>query len=332
MTSSHQEPAERSKQPIRTRYLSHVTGYQPIRDYYLFQGEKLRDLCRGDLDLLREVDRDEDEEDEEDELEELEEWRRLEEGREVSGEVASGPSLDHCKIITLIFYREQEPTETSKQPIRTRYLGHVTGYQPIKDQYFLIRSASVSSGESNTAEGWRVSGTDRITSKQPIRTRYLGHVTGYQGPVFPDSVGSWRVERAGHDLHQHTLNTHTRTITHSHNHTHTHSHPLTHNHTSPPSVIVPEIHFLDQVPGPLIASSPPQPFYHTSLETRPVQTEPSKNRPKQVNNQSDELFTSRDWLSANQGPVFPDVCIVCASYLLLEPIVFLFVCFLKVSS
>eukprot|EP00116_Pleurobrachia_bachei_P016076 sb/3476338/ len=31
----------------------------------------------------------------------------------------------------------QEPTDTSKQPIRTRYLGHVTGYQPISDQYFL---------------------------------------------------------------------------------------------------------------------------------------------------------------------------------------------------
>eukprot|EP00116_Pleurobrachia_bachei_P017530 sb/3477792/ len=30
--------------------------------------------------------------------------------------------------------------ETSKQPIRTRHLGHVTGYQPIRDQYFLVRS------------------------------------------------------------------------------------------------------------------------------------------------------------------------------------------------
>eukprot|EP00116_Pleurobrachia_bachei_P016842 sb/3477104/ len=30
----------------------------------------------------------------------------------------------------------QEPTDTSKQPIRTRYLGHVIGYQPIRDQYF----------------------------------------------------------------------------------------------------------------------------------------------------------------------------------------------------
>eukprot|EP00116_Pleurobrachia_bachei_P016332 sb/3476594/ len=33
-----------------------------------------------------------------------------------------------------------EPTETSKQPIRTRYLGHVAGYQPIREQYFLIWS------------------------------------------------------------------------------------------------------------------------------------------------------------------------------------------------
>ena len=38
----------------------------------------------------------------------------------------------------------QEPTEFRKQPIRTRYSGHVTGYQPIRDQYFLIRSVPVS--------------------------------------------------------------------------------------------------------------------------------------------------------------------------------------------
>eukprot|EP00116_Pleurobrachia_bachei_P005366 sb/3465628/ len=34
----------------------------------------------------------------------------------------------------------QEPTDTSKQPVTTRCLGHVTGYQPFRDQYFLIRS------------------------------------------------------------------------------------------------------------------------------------------------------------------------------------------------
>eukprot|EP00116_Pleurobrachia_bachei_P004041 sb/3464303/ len=33
----------------------------------------------------------------------------------------------------------QEPTETNKQPIRTHYLGHMIGYQPIRDQYLLIR-------------------------------------------------------------------------------------------------------------------------------------------------------------------------------------------------
>eukprot|EP00116_Pleurobrachia_bachei_P007584 sb/3467846/ len=34
---------------------------------------------------------------------------------------------------------DSEDIETSKQPIRTPYLGHVTGYQPIRDQYFLSR-------------------------------------------------------------------------------------------------------------------------------------------------------------------------------------------------
>ena len=37
---------------------------------------------------------------------------------------------------------DQRPTETSKQQIRARYLGHVTGYQPIRDQYFMVRSVA----------------------------------------------------------------------------------------------------------------------------------------------------------------------------------------------
>ena len=40
----------------------------------------------------------------------------------------------------------QEPT-SSKKPIRTRYLGQVTGYQPIRDQYFLIRSVPAQNTE-----------------------------------------------------------------------------------------------------------------------------------------------------------------------------------------
>eukprot|EP00116_Pleurobrachia_bachei_P009775 sb/3470037/ len=38
---------------------------------------------------------------------------------------------------------------TSKQPIRTRYLGHVTGYHPIRDQYFLIQSGPMATKACN---------------------------------------------------------------------------------------------------------------------------------------------------------------------------------------
>eukprot|EP00116_Pleurobrachia_bachei_P004834 sb/3465096/ len=36
------------------------------------------------------------------------------------------------------FHRDDEQTDTSKQPIITRYLDHVTGYQPIRDQYYYL--------------------------------------------------------------------------------------------------------------------------------------------------------------------------------------------------
>eukprot|EP00116_Pleurobrachia_bachei_P007682 sb/3467944/ len=37
-----------------------------------------------------------------------------------------------------MFFFRSELTEMSEQPIRTHHLSHVTGYQPISDQYFLI--------------------------------------------------------------------------------------------------------------------------------------------------------------------------------------------------
>ena len=58
-------------------------------------------------------------------------------------------SIISYKIFTITFMTSlegttnHEPTDTSKQPIRTRYLGHVTSYRPIRDQYFLIRSVPV---------------------------------------------------------------------------------------------------------------------------------------------------------------------------------------------
>ena len=43
-------------------------------------------------------------------------------------------------ILRMITTVSQEPTGPSKLPIRARYLGHVTGFQPIRYQYFLVRS------------------------------------------------------------------------------------------------------------------------------------------------------------------------------------------------
>eukprot|EP00116_Pleurobrachia_bachei_P010696 sb/3470958/ len=54
----------------------------------------------------------------------------------------------------------------SKQPIRTRYLGHVTGYQPISGQYFLIRSVlgSFSAARSDAGSQQKPSTTCSATT------------------------------------------------------------------------------------------------------------------------------------------------------------------------
>eukprot|EP00116_Pleurobrachia_bachei_P005557 sb/3465819/ len=145
------EPTETSKELIRTRYLGHVTGYQPIKDQYF--------LIRSVPVPIRHI------------------HLILSRVTEISGplpqEVHRVFSKGHCAGLLIDSILIYLPTETSKQPIRTRYLGHVTGYQPIRDQYFLIRSIDSILIYLPTE-----------TSKQPIRTRYLGHylghVTGYQ--------------------------------------------------------------------------------------------------------------------------------------------------------
>eukprot|EP00116_Pleurobrachia_bachei_P008018 sb/3468280/ len=99
-------------------------------------------------------------------------------GTDCTSRTPHGPSL----IIPLFYGIFQEPTETSKQPIRTRYLGHVSpGYQSIRDQYptrisrfgrFIVYSKLHIPIFKKTEP--------TVTSKQPIRTHYLGHVTSYQ--------------------------------------------------------------------------------------------------------------------------------------------------------
>eukprot|EP00116_Pleurobrachia_bachei_P014772 sb/3475034/ len=43
--------------------------------------------------------------------------------------------------------------------------------------------------------------------------------------------------------------------------------------------------------------------HHTLFSKRRINF---RNQPKQVNNQSELIFWSRDWFSANHGPLFPD--------------------------
>ena len=46
---------------------------------------------------------------------------------------------EQADLLQKVLAATDADAEVSKQPIRTRYLGHVTGYQPIRDQCFLIR-------------------------------------------------------------------------------------------------------------------------------------------------------------------------------------------------
>ena len=57
----------------------------------------------------------------------------------VTNIVPPGTVLENV-VTSVVTPALQKPTEPSKHPIRTRYLGHVIGYQPIRDQYFPVGS------------------------------------------------------------------------------------------------------------------------------------------------------------------------------------------------
>eukprot|EP00116_Pleurobrachia_bachei_P007723 sb/3467985/ len=155
-----QEPTETSKQPIRTRCLGHMTGYQLIesgtsisrfdRFLYIFNpGLSSRDWLLANQ-------------------------------RPVFPDSVGSRSIfltpdscirlcpdHHPRILVYL----QEPTETSKQPIRTRCLGHMTGYQLI---------------ESGTS----ISRFDRFLYIFNPGLSSRDWLLANQRPVFPDSVGS----------------------------------------------------------------------------------------------------------------------------------------------
>eukprot|EP00116_Pleurobrachia_bachei_P012483 sb/3472745/ len=121
-----QEPTETSKQPIRTRYLGHVTGYQPIRDqYFLIRSTTLQCIVL----ILHSIHTHD--------LPVHSFTYTLLVGIEDTSHFSRAGTSRWPKVSLSVV---SVGTDTSEQPIRTPYLGHVTGYQPIGDHYFLIRS------------------------------------------------------------------------------------------------------------------------------------------------------------------------------------------------
>eukprot|EP00116_Pleurobrachia_bachei_P005491 sb/3465753/ len=141
-SSYTQEPTDTSKRQIRTRYLGHMTGYQPIR-YHV--------CCLLSVKFV--------------------------------------VFTIRCRNQRVYIIRPHLLFAFMEFRFGTRYLGHVTGYQPIRDHYFLIVILSKLLYYYNIST---YLATKHVSYKI---TRYLGHVTAdwlsaNQGPVFPDSVGT----------------------------------------------------------------------------------------------------------------------------------------------
>eukprot|EP00116_Pleurobrachia_bachei_P008241 sb/3468503/ len=159
---NRQEPTEISKQPIRTRYL----GYQPIRDQFFLIWSVL-EIQPFSLPIAGM-------------------WKNVALKRPakssshvrhaVAGHITDGDSHTYLfNLFGLHGHLEQEPTEISKQPIRTRYLG----YQPIRDQFFLIWSVLEIQPFSLPIAGmWKNVALKRpAKSSSHVRHAVAGHIT-----------------------------------------------------------------------------------------------------------------------------------------------------------
>eukprot|EP00116_Pleurobrachia_bachei_P011330 sb/3471592/ len=168
------------KQPIRTRYLGHVTGYQPIRDHFFGFPDSIRFSTYRQVPLTPRLPALTDSlcirrtksnwlsfanPYEEEAMCPMAHAAAFTNVSSCSSSILSKDlktfSLDNRSIPQSVWaispyrwtgvkqYLFQEVLVTLNRSIsesrkpnldRTRYLGHVTGYQPIRDQYFLTRS------------------------------------------------------------------------------------------------------------------------------------------------------------------------------------------------
>eukprot|EP00116_Pleurobrachia_bachei_P012398 sb/3472660/ len=105
----------RPKQPTKTRYLGHVTGYQPIRDQY-FLIRFLLKIYTWSMSV----------------------WACASAQVRIRGLMVSHCLSHRPGLLLIIGLSWLNGTlkirNRPKQPTKTRYLGHVTGYQPIRDQ------------------------------------------------------------------------------------------------------------------------------------------------------------------------------------------------------
>eukprot|EP00116_Pleurobrachia_bachei_P004072 sb/3464334/ len=305
---THQEPTDTSKQPIRTRYLGQVTGYQPIRDQYVlirsvpethFNPITLPALAlpfliqkphtQGNTHTLRE---------------------------ELLFAAQLGVQLHYSQDLLRQSSAQSPPPRTERHcPGR---LGVGLGRKdPVTMNHPDPRYQPV--GEVVVRGCVRLFQEPTDTSKQPIRTGYLGHVTGYQpirpqGPVLSDSVGSCALSMLrGIEA----TNTHYNPITLlslalpliQNPHTHTRKHTLREELLCSVYLIVPQYRLVEKQiitnQNSLFRSRDWLSANQGSCTMYTVHMTGIRNRlpQKQIITNQNSLFRSRDWLSANQGPL-----------------------------
>eukprot|EP00116_Pleurobrachia_bachei_P005472 sb/3465734/ len=135
-----------SKQPIRTRYLGYVTGYhvdghhyaryeRGYCDGYVFRVRYIKNCISGTRTITLALS----ENGRSYYFHESTNVKTLPTTNTINADISKTNDAKghHLKLTYPV---SASGSETTKQPIRNLYLGHVTSYQPIGDQYFLIRS------------------------------------------------------------------------------------------------------------------------------------------------------------------------------------------------
>ena len=155
----------------------------------------------------------------------------------------------------------------SKQPIRTCYLDHVAGYQPIRDQYFLLHTSLL----RVIISGWKLTVSFFMFLPDRLRCCWILKMCPLT-PRFRWFTWEQRFRDSGMKLGTNTP----KTI----------------------GVTINDVKMSFQKPTNYVLNYLRLPALKQWLGVEFLS--------ETFSNQN-SLFRSRDWLSANQGPVFPDI-------------------------